>query len=129
GLLAGVEHAGVDVDELPLVGVGTEGELEHPELVEARVFAVGGVLGAAGPLAAPGADDELPEALRIGNLVGPLRREALVMVRVAVEHHLAARGVELVEEPARLLGVEIRAGAPPRQVRDGTERLAWALSP
>ena len=63
------------------------------------------------------------EPVRIGNLIGPLRREAFVVVGVAVQHQLGARGIHFVQEPARLLRIAVRARAPARAVPDGEDGL------
>src|SRR3954469_10854020 len=102
-LLAGVEDAIVHGDELPPVGLRAQRQLQHAKLIEPRVLAVGRVLRSPLQLTPAGADDEFAEACGIGDLVGPLRREALVVMRVAIEHQLAPCRVQLVEEPARLL--------------------------
>src|SRR5207248_1785061 len=108
--------------EFPPVRFGTERELQQSVLVEARIFAVGRVLGPAGQLAPAGSYYELARSLRIGNLIGPLRREPLVVVGVPVQDELRTRRVHLVQEPARLLRVTVPARSPARAMPDGQDR-------
>src|SRR3954468_3782144 len=122
-LLAGIDRPIVRAEELPLVGVGAQGQLEDAELVEARVLAVRRVLGAPGKTPSTGPDDEHAGPARIGNLVRPLRREPLVMVGVAIEDQLRTRGIHLVPQPARFLGVAMRTRSPARAVPHRDDRL------
>src|ERR1700709_1907445 len=103
--------------------MGSQRELEQAELIEPCVFAVRRVLGPPLQLASTRADDELTRTARIGHLIGALRREALVMMRVPAQDQLGPYGIQLIPEPSRLLRVAVRSRAPARTMKDGEYRL------
>ena len=92
-----VAHAGPDVrkgaalngHELPFVALRVQRELEHSQRIVLKHLAVGCLPNERGEVGAPCSDDKRADAAHVVTLtVCVLRREALVVVRVAAQDQL-----------------------------------------
>src|SRR4051794_7473916 len=85
-------------DELPVVRAGMERQLQDAERRGIPDCAVGDDAREGPEVVAARSDDELPDSRRIRDAARVLRREPLVVVVVAVEDDVGARGVEVAPE-------------------------------
>src|SRR3990170_1442040 len=96
-------------DEPPVVAVGVQRELEDAEGVRVADLAVRFGAPERVVALAAGADDEVPDAVRVGPLVGILRGDPLVAVVVPVQHDIRTRLVERLPERFRPRAVAMPA--------------------
>src|SRR3972149_5933634 len=92
-------------NELPLVAGRAEQEFQDAPRVAVARFAVGLNRGEGAAIRASGADDELPQATRIGAAVGCLRGEPFVTVLVSGDAELDPRGIEQAPDLPPVEGV------------------------
>src|SRR5215472_16396324 len=97
-----------DGDKFPLVAVRAQNHLQHAEGAVAANFAGRGRLAESSLVLASGPHNEFSDsASRIADARGSLRGKSLVVVIVAVQHHVRAGGVEIIPERLHLARVPV----------------------
>ena len=102
-------------DKLPIIASRVQCQFEHAKGIQVAYLAIRLDLANTIVIFATGADDKLTDTpLRISSAGGVLRRESLVVVVVAVEDHIHARGVQRLPDRLHLDRVAMLAGAEAR---------------
>ena len=121
------ERVARDRDEFPRVAAVVERELEHARRRVVPHFAVLGDGTEREVPQAARADDDLANAVgRVGDAIGGLRREPLVVAAVGVDHELHARGVQVVPHGLQGAADGAYAGKEAREVPVGELALGGA---
>src|SRR4029077_7442902 len=97
-------------DELPVVGAGLKSKFQDAEGGGIAHFAVGLWFAEGTMVFAAGADDEFADAAwRIGNAIGSLRCEALVIMVMAADDYVGIGFIESLPESLHSQIVSMRA--------------------